>query len=36
VNPMAIHRPLPEALGGAVAEAVVAGASVFERSESDE
>jgi fructose/tagatose bisphosphate aldolase len=36
VRPMAIHRPLPEALGGAVAEAVVAGASVFEHSESDE
>jgi len=36
VRPMAIHRPLPQALGGAAAEAVVAGASVFERSESDE
>jgi len=34
--PMAIHHPLPKALGGAAAEAVVAGASVFERSESDE
>jgi fructose/tagatose bisphosphate aldolase len=36
VEPMAIQRPLPEALGGAVAGAVLAGASVFERSESDE
>jgi fructose/tagatose bisphosphate aldolase len=36
VKPMAIHRPLPEALGGAMAGAVLAGASVFERSESDE
>ena len=36
VSPMAIHRPLPVALGGAAAQAVVAGASVFERSESDE
>ena len=36
VSPMAIHRPLPEALGGAVARAVVAGASVFEHDESGE
>jgi len=36
VKPMAIHRPLPEALGGTAAGAVLAGASVFERSESDE
>ena len=36
VKPMAIHRPLPEALGGAVAQAVVAGAAVFERDESGE
>ena len=36
VRPMVIHRPLPEALGGAGSRAVVAGASVFERSESDE
>jgi fructose/tagatose bisphosphate aldolase len=36
VKPMATHRPLPEALGGALTGAVLAGASVFERSESDE
>jgi hypothetical protein len=36
VKPMATHRPLPEALGGALSGAVLAGASVFERSESDE
>jgi fructose/tagatose bisphosphate aldolase len=36
VRPVAIHRPLPEALGGAAAGAVLAGASVFERSASDE
>jgi len=36
VRPMAIHQPLPEALGGADARAVLAGASVFDRSESDE
>jgi fructose/tagatose bisphosphate aldolase len=36
VRPMAIHRPLPEALGGAEAGAVLAGPSVFARSESDE
>jgi len=36
VKPMAMHRPLPEALGGAVAQAVVAGASVFERDDSGE
>jgi hypothetical protein len=33
---MAIHQPLPESLGGADGRAVLAGASVFERSESDE
>ena len=36
VSPMAIHHPLPEALGGAVAEPVVAGASVFEHDDSGE
>ena len=36
VKPMAIHHPLPEALGGAAAQAVAAGASVFERSDSEE
>jgi fructose/tagatose bisphosphate aldolase len=36
VSPMALHRPLPEALGGGVAEAVVAGASVFEHDDSGE
>ena len=36
VSPMAIHLPLPEALGGSVAEPVVAGASVFEHDDSGE
>ena len=36
VSPMAMHLPLPQALGGATAGAVLAGSSVFERSESDE
>ena len=36
VSPMAIHHPLPEALGGAMAEPVVAGASVFEHDDAGE
>jgi fructose/tagatose bisphosphate aldolase len=36
VSPMEIHHPLPAALGGAVAEAVVAGASVFDHDDSGE